>query len=158
MTNIKQDKWSLITLTSIIIFNCFFMTILFYYNNIIIIVNRFFKKTTEEYYFWWFNRPITNNNESALMELTYIIKIVFLLIFLLEFFYLISNNEYINLIKKRNIIIYLAIGFGIYCVSFLFIKYKAEHYRLFMTLISTEIFSLILLKLVLKVKTEINKL
>lgn len=32
MTNIKQDKWSLITLTSIIIFNCFFMTILFYYN------------------------------------------------------------------------------------------------------------------------------
>lgn len=151
MDSIKKNKVLIISLISIILFNIFFIIMLIFYNNIIIIPNKFFKSVTKEYYFWYLNKPFVNN-ESIIIGIAYILKITFSLILLLELFYTIFNNKYIKLIGKRNIVISLIIGFAIYCLSFLFIKYKAEHYRLFMILISTEILSIILLNLVLKVK------
>ncbi|GEM_PF-6407810 len=145
----KKDKALMFALISIVLFNIFFIIMLIYYKDIIIIPNNFFKSVTKEY--WYSDRPHVNN-ESTIMGITWILKIIFSIIFLEEFCYIISNENYINAIKKKNVVIYSIIGFAIYCLSFLFIKYKAEHYRLFMSLISTEILSTLLLILVLKVK------
>jgi hypothetical protein len=101
------------------------------------------------------DRPLVYN-ESIIMGITGILKPMFSLILSLEFFYIIFNNKYINVIEKKNLVISLIIGCTIYCLSFLFIKYGTEHYRLFMTLISTEILSIILLNLVLKIRKEIT--
>ncbi|PRR79911.1 hypothetical protein CLLI_06440 [Clostridium liquoris] len=151
----KKDKALRISLISILLFNVFFIIMLIGYNDIIIIPNSFFKSITKEYYFWYMDRPLVYN-ESIIMGITGILKPMFSLILSLEFFYIIFNNKYINVIEKKNLVISLIIGCTIYCLSFLFIKYGTEHYRLFMTLISTEILSIILLNLVLKVRKEIT--
>ncbi len=151
----KKDKALRISLISILLFNVFFIIMLIGYNDIIIIPNSFFKSITKEYYFWYMDRPLVYN-ESIIMGITGILKPMFSLILSLEFFYIIFNNKYINVIEKKNLVISLIIGCTIYCLSFLFIKYGTEHYRLFMTLISTEILSIILLNLVLKIRKEIT--
>lgn len=150
----KKDKVLIISLISIILFNVFFMIMLIYYNDIIIVTNKFFKSTTKEYWYWYAEVRPPVKYESIIMGGTSIVKMLFSLIFLLEFFYITSDSKYINKIGKKNIVISLIIGLTIYCLSFLFIKYKAEHYRLFMTLISTEILSLVVLNLVLTFKKE----
>lgn len=149
----KKDRTLMISLISIILFNVFFMIMLIYYSDIIIIVNKFFKSITKEYWFWYLERPDVNN-ETIIIGVTKLLKIIFSMIFSVEFLYIIDNKKYINVIGKKYLVISLIIGFIIYCLSFLFIKYKAEHYRLFMTLISTEIVSIVLLNLVLKFKKE----
>ncbi|MEW9094629.1 MAG: hypothetical protein AB2417_06055 [Clostridiaceae bacterium] len=149
----KKDKTLMISLITIILFNIFFMTILICYNDIIILPIKFIKNVTKEYYFWYMDRPPVPN-ESIIMGITTIVKMIFSLILSLEFFYIIFNKKYANVIDKKNIVISIIIGFIFYCLSFLFIKYKVEHYRLFMTLISTEILSMMLLNLILKIKKE----
>ncbi|MBU5484418.1 hypothetical protein KQI86_08765 [Clostridium sp. MSJ-11] len=149
----KKDKTLMISLTSIILFNVFFIIILICYNDIIILPIKFIKNVTKEYYYWYMDRPPIPN-ESIVIGITTIVKMMFSLILSLEFFYTIFNKKYANVIDKKNIVISIIIGFTIYCLSFLFIKYKAQHYRLFMTLISTEILSMMLLNLVLKIKKE----
>ncbi|MDU1443156.1 MAG: hypothetical protein E6916_06530 [Clostridium cochlearium] len=150
----KKTNVLITSLISIILFNIFFIIILIYYNNIIILVNGFFKSMTKEYYLWFLSRP-NISMESTMLNITEFLKMIFSLIFLIEFLYIISNEKYIKLVNKKNTLISLIIGSIIYCLSFIFIKYKAEHYRLFMTLISTEILSIILLNLVLKIKKKI---
>ncbi|SNV76905.1 hypothetical protein [Clostridium cochlearium] len=150
----KKTNVLITSLISIILFNIFFIIILIYYNNIIILVNGFFKSMTKEYYLWFLSRP-NISMESTMLNITEFLKMIFSLIFLIEFLYILSNEKYIKLVNKKNTLISLIIGFIIYCLSFIFIKYKAEHYRLFMTLISTEILSIILLNLVLKIKKKI---
>lgn len=127
------------------------MIMLIYYNDIIIVANNFFKSVSKEYYLWYLERPIVDN-ELIIIGVTKILNIVFSVIFLLEFFYIVFSKKYINEIEKKNVILSLLIGFIIYCLSFILIKYRAEHYKLFMILIPTEIFSIILLNLILKVK------
>lgn len=150
----KKDKALMISLTSVILFNIFFMIISIYYNDIIIVTNKFFKSTTKEYWDWYSVVRPTVKYESAILKITYLVKLMFSLMFLLEFFYIISNDKYINVIGKRKVLINLIIGFTSYCLSFLFIKYKVEHYRLFMSLISTELLSLVVLNLILSFKKE----
>lgn len=150
----KKDKALMISLISIIFFNVFFIIMLIEYNDIIVIPNKFFKSITKEYWFWYVDDRIPVINESIIFGITCILKPLLSSIFLLEFFYIIFDKKYINVIGKKNVMMCLIIGFTIYCLSFLFIKYRAEHYRLFMTLISTEILSIILLNLVLKIKRK----
>ncbi|WP_027623188.1 hypothetical protein [Clostridium lundense] len=150
----KKDRVLMISLISAILFSAFFIIMLICYSDIIIIPNTFFKSITKEYWFWYLDDRLPIPNESFIMGITEILKQLFSAIFLLEFIYIISDKKYINEIEKKNVVISLIIGFVIYSFSFLFIKYKAEHYRLFMTLISTEILSIILLNLILKIKKQ----
>ncbi|KGK85804.1 hypothetical protein [Clostridium sp. HMP27] len=150
----KKDKALMICLISVILFSVFFMIILIYYNDIIIVTNKFFKSTTKEYWDWYSIVRLSVKYESIVLKITYLVKTMFSLIFILELFYIISNDKYIKVIGKRKVVISSIIGFTIYCSSFIFIKYKAEHYRLFMSLISTELLSLVVLNLVLTFKKE----
>lgn len=150
----RKDKALSISLISVILFNIFFMIILIYYNDIIIVINKFFKSTTKEYWDWYSVVRLPVKYESIILKITYLAKPIFLLIFLLEFFYIISNDKYINVIGKRKVVVSSIIGLTIYFLSFIFIKYKVEHYRLFMTLISAELLSLVVLNLVLTFKKE----
>ncbi|MPM76530.1 hypothetical protein SDC9_123528 [bioreactor metagenome] len=150
----KKDKALMICLISVILFSVFFMIILIYYSDIIIVTNKFFKSTTKEYWYWYSVVRPTVKYESIILKITYLIKPMFSLIFILEFFYIISNDKYIKVIGKRKVVLSSIISFTIYCLSFIFIKYKAEHYRLFMSLISTELLSLVVLNLILTFKKE----
>lgn len=150
----KKNRAMTISLISIILFNIFFMTILIFYNDIIIVPNKFLKSTTREYWYWYAEVRSPVKYESTTLGITYIAKLMFSLIFPLEFFYIISSKKYMSVIGKKSVIISLIIGFIINCLSFLFIKYQAAHYRLFMTLISTEVSSLVLLNLILQFKNR----
>lgn len=77
---------------------------------------------------------------------------IFTLIFTIEFVYLVSDEKYQNRIDVKNILISIIVGLIINYLISIFIKYNAEHYRLFMTIIPTQIFSLVLLSIVLKLK------
>ncbi|SDL06246.1 hypothetical protein SAMN05660472_02543 [Natronincola ferrireducens] len=147
----------MISLISIILFNIFFMIMLIWYQDIIILPSDFSRwGITEEYYWWYMDRPPISN-ETTVIAVNYILKLMFSSIFLLEVFYIISNNKYKHLVKKKNLLISIIISSIVYFLSLFFIKYKTEHYRLFMTLISTEILSLILLNLLLRITKEIVK-
>lgn len=152
----KKDKALMIFLIFIILFNVFFITMLICYKDIIVLPTNFsLTNVTKEYYFWYLDRPRINN-ESVIIGITSIVKLIFSVTFLLDFFYIISNKKYMDVIGKRNVIISIIIGFVIYCLSFILIKYKAEHYRLFMDLILTEVLSLVVLNLILTLKKSIN--
>lgn len=150
-----KDKNLLFTLMAIIVFNILFIIILAYYYDIITI-NVFVKPPTKEYWYWWLDADQVFLNQSLIISTTSLLKLVFSLIFLLEFFYIMLEKKYKDLISKKNIVISLIVGAIVYSIIFLFIRYKAEHYRLFMTLISTEIFSIILLNLILYVNKKLN--
>lgn len=147
--SIKKDKFLMVSLISIILFNIFFVIIATFYNDIIILVNRFFKPFTREYLDWYINKP-SIKGQSFIFNITWIIKIIFSMIFFIEFFYLISNDKYKIIMDKKGIFISLLIGSITYLLSFFLIRYMADHYRLFMTLISTEICSLVILSLIIK--------
>lgn len=153
----NNDKAVVISLITIILFNIFFMIILIFHNDIIIIVNGFFKPITREYYDWFLDQRISVKNEDIISAFSDFFKLLFSSILLLEFFYIIFNEKYINVIGKKATVISLFIGFISYSLCFLFIKYKAEHYRLFMTNISTEVLSLVLLSLIIKYKRKMCK-
>ena len=154
----KKDKKLTLSLYSIILFNLLFLISLIFYNDIIIIPNNFFKITSKEYWFWYLDQPPVPN-EGITMFVSYSIRIMFSSMFLLQLYGILSNKMYSNLINKKSLLLSVLVGFGTYLLSFLFIKYRVEHYRLFMTLIFTEILSLILLNLVitLKKKTQLIK-
>lgn len=127
----------------------FFSIILFLYNDIIIIPNTFFKNVSKEYYFWYLDRP-SYDNETKIVGITILLKILFSAIFLLEYVYLISDKSYVKLIGKKYILYKMIIVFTIYLICFFLIKYKAIHYKLYMSLFSTGILSLMLLNLGIK--------
>jgi len=149
--SMERDKTFMISMLSILLFNAFFIIILIFYNDIIILSTPFLKSTTKEYYIWLVERPITNI-ESTIIDISFMIKLLFSLIFPLEFLYIITNEKYKNMINKKNIILSLVIGFVLNLLISLSIHYRAEHYRLFMDLIPTVISSLVLLNLILNIK------
>lgn len=151
----KKDKILMISVASIILFNIFLLIILLFYNDIIILTSKFFKNITKEYYIWFVNRPRIST-ESNIISITYFIHLLFSIILLLEFVYMMLNRRYKDLIEKRYIITVIFIGIAIYLLIFLFIKYKIEHYRLFMTLIPTEILSMMLLSIIFKIKKYLD--
>lgn len=152
-----KHKALMISLISITLFNIFFIIMLIYYKDIIALPSNFSRwGITKEYYWWYMDRsPI--RNETTVIAVTYIVQLMFSSIFLLEVCYIMLNNKYKHSISKKNLLGSIIIGLVIYYFSFLLIKHKAEHYRLFMTLIPTGILSLILLNLVLRIRNKIVK-
>lgn len=148
----KKGEIFMFFLISVILFNIFFLVILIYYNHITILSGEFLKNITKEYYFSYMNNPATES--ELIIVLTYFVKLIFSLIFPLEFLYIIFNKEYMRIIGKKSVITSLIIGFIANCLSSLFIIYEVEHYKLFMHLISTEISSLVLLSLILRFKKQ----
>lgn len=148
----KKNNAMIISLISIILFSTFFITILLFYSDIVIL-NSSLKNFSREYYDWYLD-SYWNNNIGMLEVITSVIGMFFGLIFSLEFLYIISNEKYKDRIEKKYLIISIIGGFILNFLIFTFIKYKVEHYRLFMILIPTEILALILLNIVLKLKAS----
>lgn len=139
-----------ISLISIILFSAFFIFILIFYGDIVIL-NNAHKSFTREYFDWYLDF-YGNNHISNLELITSAVKMIFTLIFTIEFVYLVSDEKYQNRIDVKNLLISIIVGLIINYLISIFIKYNAEHYRLFMTIIPTQIFSLVLLSIVLKLK------
>lgn len=144
MTTLKENKALLISIITIILFSIIFVFIAIFYNDIIIIPR--LKNVTREYYDWYLDRP-TTQAEVLMEKATYFIKMIFSLIFALEFLYIITNEKYKKIINKRNLAISILIGFALYCLI-AFLNFRAEYYRLYMTLIPLEILSLVLLNMI----------
>lgn len=150
--NIKKDKTLLITLISAILFTIFFLiTLTFYYDVILLEVS--LKSFSREYYNWWMG---TYELPGNIINISLLIKIFFDLILLLEFLYIAFNEKYKAHIDKKNLILSIIIGTAINFIINMIIIYNAEHYRLFMELISTQVGAIVLLNLVLNINKRLN--
>ncbi len=128
----KNNNDLLLSLITIILFSIIFITILIFYNDIIVL-NNSMKSFTREYYDW--NMDSYRNNNYANIEVTtYIIKMIFGLILLLEFSYIVSIEKYSNKIDKKNLVISIIVGILINYFISVSIQNNVEHYRLFMTI------------------------
>ncbi|ABR47935.1 conserved hypothetical membrane-spanning protein [Alkaliphilus metalliredigens QYMF] len=146
----RKNNAITISLISIILFSAFFIAILIFYGDIITL-NNSHKSFTREYYDWYLDF-YWNDHISMLEVITSAVKMTFRLIFTIQFFYLVADEQYQNRIDVKNLAISIILGLiSNYLIS-IYIKYYVEHYRLFMTIISTQIFSLVLLSIVLKLK------
>ena len=150
----KKYRLSSFYLISILLFNLLFIVVLTRYYDIIILEPSF-KPLTREYMDLIYEISVTLPNEDFIFNPSYVSKILFSLTFLLEFFYLLSDKQYSHLVPKKNVIISVIIGAALYFVIRILIRYNAEHCRLFMSLISTEILSIIVLNLVLNINKKL---
>ena len=151
----KKDINLKIILNSIITFNILFLIMVICYNNIIIIPNKIFINITKEYLMWYFNNPSVPN-QRLMIFITEISKMIFSIFSIAQLTYITFDDKYSKIIEKKRVLLYLIVGFVVWFIHLILIKYNVEHYRLFMNLISTEILSLILLTLVLKIKKYDN--
>lgn len=150
----KNNNDLLLSLISIILFSIIFITILIFYNDIIVL-NNSMKSFTREYYDWYMD-SYWNNNYANIEVTTYIIKMIFGLILLLEFSYIVSIEKYSNKIDKKNLVISIIVGILINYFISVSIQNNVEHYRLFMTIIPIQILALVLLNMVLKLKASLK--
>lgn len=150
----KKYRLSSFYLISILLFNLLFIVVLTRYYDLIIL-EPFFKPLTRKYLDLLSEIKVSLPYEDFIFNLSYISKLLFPLIFLLEFFYLISDKQYSHLVPKKNVIISVIIGAALYFIIRILIRYNAEHCRLFMSLISTEILSIIVLNLVLNINKKL---
>lgn len=144
-----------ILLAVIILFQVFFLIDLFCYYNVITI-NMFFKPISYDYWNWFLIHKDELGYDSAIANITIILKYMLNFLFLYVILNILFTKEYRHAIGKR--IATMLIGFAIiiYMICFFYIKYVAEHYRLFMELISTEILSLLLLCLIIIIKRRLR--
>lgn len=147
----KRGKFINITLISITLFTIFFLTLLVRYSDIVIMVNSFFKDFSKDYYDWFMSNTISSE-ESSVIDVSFIFKMVFSLVFLLEYLYFVSTKKYRQMVGDRFIVISTIIGIVVYAISFLVIKYIALHYRLYMYFISTTVLAMVLLSLIIRAK------
>lgn len=98
------------------------------------------------------NLPVYTNQEDIVVKISFIFKMFFLLIFTLEFLYMMSIKTFTDILGKKFIIINVILGVLAYLISFLLIKYISTHYYLYMYLISVQIFAIILLSLTIRIK------
>lgn len=138
----KPNRFLPLFAFSILIFQVFFLvTILFFYD--VITINPSLKSFTREYWNWYTEIRVGVPYESTITSLAFVLKPAFSFIFIMEFLYLLADKAYRTTIGKKNFILGLVVLLVVYLLCFFWIKYQAEHYRLFMTLISTELFSLL---------------
>lgn len=139
---------------SIILFQAVFLFQLFCNYNIIIVVNPFFKHVSEKYWTWFSCERSAVKNENLILAVSYIVKWLFSCVFLIEYMNILARPCKRDKIGVKKIVLFTGAAFVIYGISFVAFKYLAVHYRLFMTFVSTEILSLLLLALIFQIGEE----
>lgn len=135
-------------LVSIILFQIIFLAEAIFCYDIIIVPNPAFRKLTLEEWNWIIQRG-SRPHETALLIWTDLLNIVFGVIYIVGFFHLFFVKKRLLPIRTLWIIATLAAGFVTDLPLFYYFKYQAEHYRLYMSSVSLEIDSLMLLVLIL---------
>lgn len=129
----------------ILLFQLIFLFQLFFHYNVIIVVNPFFKHISEEYWIWFSSEYSPVNNENLILAVSYVTKWLFISVFLIQYIRIISTSEYRKMLCIKRIVLFTCIACLIYIISFVIFKYFAVHYRLYMTFVSAEILSILLL-------------
>lgn len=141
----------------ILLFQFVFIILLLFYYDIIIVVNPFFKHISEEYWIWFADERIGVKHEDLILIVSFVIKWLFSASFLLGCLKILCESAYRSQIGLQKILLCIITGGIIYIISFVLIKYFTIHYRLYMTLISTEILSLQLGYLIIFLKKNSNQ-
>ena len=151
----KQDKWLNIFIISIIIFNCFFIFTIVKYYHVIDFPNVSCKYMTKEIYY---SMVSTSDKlpEIKLFKITYIVEKLFIFLLLGGFLHLVNKKEYLNILGTENILRYVLIGMVINILIYVFIKYNIMYHRPFMMIIYDEVFSLLLLMLIVRLQRVIK--
>lgn len=147
----KNNKFIKITLISIIAFTLFYLFVIVFYNNVKILPSRLFREYSFEYYM---NFPPYTNMEDIVVKISMMLKMFFLLIFTIEFIYMMSIKHYRDVIGKRFIIVNILLGVLAYLISFLLIKYLSTYYYLYMYLVPGQIIALTLLALIIRLRSS----
>lgn len=140
---------------SIILFQIIFFIFVFAYYNIIIVPNSFFHFTS--YNMWNFYVTHNDKNETNIIMVSIIIKILFICIFAMGLAQYLLDKKNAAIFSKAFRIGAILVSLTVYLICFFYIKYQVVHYRLFMSLISVEIFSILLFLIMAKERAALNE-
>lgn len=149
-----QDGELQFYLIAAILYQCFFIVAVIGFYHIVIIPGSLFRVLTREYLLWYMEQKPAVSYESTAIELCWIIKLLCTPIFFLAAVRILTQPEYYRCIKKRGMLFSILAGLLVYGCIFFYNKYQAEHYRLYMTLLSTEILSLIVLSFFWRIRAS----
>lgn len=140
---------------SIILFQIIFFIFVFAYYNIIIVPNSFFHFTS--YNMW--NYYVTHHykNETNIVMASVVIKLLFICIFSMGLAQYLLDKKNVHMLSKAFKIAVILISLSVYLFCFFYIKYQVVHYRLFMSLISVEILSILLFAIIIKERAALSK-
>lgn len=140
---------------SIILFQIIFFIFIFAYYNIIIVPNSFFHFTS--YNMWNFYVTHNDKNETNIIMVSIIIKILFICIFAMGLAQYLLDKKNAAIFSKAFRIGAILVSLTVYLICFFYIKYQVVHYRLFMSLISVEILSILLFLIMAKERAALNE-
>lgn len=140
---------------SIILFQIIFFIFVFAYYNIIIVPNSFFHFTS--YNMWNFYVAHNDKNETNIIMVSIIIKILFICIFAMGLAQYLLDKKNAAIFSKAFRIGAILVSLTVYLICFFYIKYQVVHYRLFMSLISVEILSILLFLIMAKERAALNE-
>lgn len=140
---------------SIILFQIIFFIFAFAYYNIIVVPNTFFHYTS--YDMWNFYVAQNDKSETNILMIATIIKILFTCIFAVGLAQYLLDKKYAYMLSNAFKIGGISVSLAVYLICFFYIKYHSVHYRLFMSLISVEILSILLFAIMVKERTALNE-
>lgn len=149
----KNDSVLRSALIFIVLFNIIFWGITVFYYDIVSLPGSIFDDLNREKLDWYMNRtPIPHENTVSFVA--NMSNFIFPLMFLGFFSYILFEQRYKE-INTTRILVFVIFGFTILSLIFAYMKYELEYYRLFMQLIPSEIFSLVLLFTILNIRKQI---
>lgn len=105
----------------------------------VIVINRFFKPLTPEYMTWYFDTYTPVANETSILGVSYVLNILFLLIFLLGILIVLSKPDRRKIIGQKRILISIGMALLSYVIIYFLIRCVAGYYRLYMDFVLTDI-------------------
>lgn len=150
----RQDGELQFYLIAAILYQCFFIVAVIGFYHIVIIPGSLFRVLTKEYLLWYMEQKPAVSYEQTAIELCWIVKLLCTPIFLLAAVRTLTQPEYYRCIKASGMLASILTGILVYGFVFFYNKYQADHYRLYMTLLSTEILSLVLLGFFWKIRAS----
>lgn len=125
---------------------------IFFFYNIIYFPDSFFRVIEKDEWFWWLENYPNPSRDSGTLILRDIMNYIFAAIFIYAVSYILHNKKLRNAIGIRLFIFLVTAGGIVAIFCFIYFKYYALHYRLFMGTTYSAISAVILLLISLKAK------
>jgi len=147
--NSPNQRWIFVLLTCCALFQVFFLVQVIVNYDILLLPPALFRVTTIEEWYWLTNEWI-DPKPTSFYQVFGGIQLLAIFVFTSALHECVYKKKYRNIIGIPTIIRAFAIGGVIYLPFFVYNKYFAPHYRLYMHLIIIEVLSLILAYFLLK--------
>lgn len=149
----KTSKPLALSFLAIVLFQGLFFTTLLLFYHIITIPMPYIKPLSYDYYLWLVQQT-TTPMDSFFHALAAMLNSLFQVCFITAITYILFTRDLRKAVGGKSWVFSILIGLLTYAIAFLLIRYVAEHYRLYMTMIPNQILSLMLLYYLIVIQTR----